>query len=143
MFCLLKARDCYIGQRVFWVMWIDQKQSDESFATGSKYKGYYRYKPGLSPELWDDVVDKVTKNGHVGLRQFGKAREVYSCEIDAVRGAYQSFCYGLGVCVVYPSSKVVVPLSESARVLNLLSEIEDGCHVRKAAIDAKEATHGR
>lgn len=139
----LRWKDCYVGQPVFWVMWIDQKHADEAAAKGSGYAGYYRYKAGLSPELWGDVVDKVAKNGRVVLRQHGKAHDIYRCEIDAVRGACDIFCDELGIHVLYPKRRVRVPLGEFARVINLLAELEDGCHVAKAALDTRKAQHGR
>jgi len=126
----LRACDCYIGQRVFCVMWCDP--NDDS----ANRKGWYYYRRGRSPEIWSFVVDRLPRNGSIMLRGCGKAGNVYSCEINAVRGQYELFCQlHLGGGFGRPACS----LGDASKALRELAELEFGVH----ASSNMEITHGR
>ena len=137
----LRVRDCYVGQRVFWCMWVDQEDADRKRSVGSPVTGWYAYRRGLSPEIWAGVVERLTKSGCIMLRHFGRAGLVYSCEVDAVHDAYRIFC-SLHLSDRY--SHLVRPgLEEASRVLRLLCDLEVGCHQAQAAMNLSEVNYGR
>ena len=126
----LRAKDCYIGQRVFWVMWFDPHDTSEART------GWYGYRAKLSPEIWSSLVERLAGNGSVMLRHYGKALNIYSCEIDAVRAAYQLFC---SINLADRGYSTTCSLGEASRVLRELAELEFGIH---AAV-SMERNHGR
>lgn len=118
----LRVKDCYVGQRVYWVMWCDPGDTPENRT------GYYFYKPHLSPEIWSAAIERLHKNGSVVLCHYGRAFNVYPCEVDAVRGEYERFC-----AVYLPSGGPLssyapsnCALGEASRVLRELAELEFG-----------------
>jgi hypothetical protein len=126
----LRAKDCYIGQRVFWVMWFDQQSTSET------RKLWYGYRDQLSPDIVSSVVERLPGNGSIMLRHFGRASNIYSCEIDAVRCAYELFC---SIHLVGRYCFPKCSLGEASRVLRELAELEFGIH---AAV-SMERNHGR
>jgi hypothetical protein len=113
----LRASACYVGQRVFWVMWCDPSD---------KRIGWYGYKPGFSPEIWSSSVQRLPGNGSIVLEHYGRAANIYSCEIAAVRRAYQLFCQ---LYLEPRGVRGMCPLGEASRVLRELAELEFGIHV--------------
>lgn len=126
----LRAKDCYVGQRVFWVMWCDLGEVQE------KRHGWYGYRPGMSPEIWSSFVERLPGNGSIMLRDYGKAVNVYPNEIAAVRGQYELFC----ACHLQRlGSREMCSLGEASRVLRELAEIEFGINVAHSM----ECSNGR
>lgn len=133
---LLTAADCYIGQRVFFVMWVDAEEAYSNRVNGKPARGYFVYRPGMSPELWADVVEGLPRNGIIRTKHVGKLRKAYSCALHAVHGEYQWFCdYQLTHRAwLWNRNDFQRPaIEESARVLRLLAELEFGCHNAEAA----------
>jgi hypothetical protein len=126
----LRAKDCYVGQRVFWVMWSDPNDTSESRT------GWYAYRATLSPEIWSSLVERLPGNGSIMLRHYGRASNIYACEIDAVRREYEHFCRrNLGGFGYGPRCS----LGEASRVLRELAELEFGIN----AAASMESAHGR
>lgn len=115
----LRANDCYIGQRVFWVMWCDAKDTSENRI------GYYAYRNGFSPEVWSSCVERLPGNGSIMLKGYGRAKFICSCEMDAIQLEYELFCS------LYLTKHFRLPkptLGEASRVLRELAELEFGLH---------------
>lgn len=131
----LSARDCYVGQLVHWVMWVNE--DDARYRRGAL--GWWSYQDGLSPELWSGLVAKVSRNGTVMLEHYGKPKNaVYACELHAVNGAYEAFC--LSNMAVWPSYRTPCRLGEASRALRLLAQLEYGLHESRTR---QEVLHGR
>ena len=135
----LRAKDCYVGQRVCWVMWCDPSDTSENRT------GCYGYRPGLSPEIWCSVVERLPRNGSIMLRYYGASHKIYPREIDAVHGAYRTFC---GVYLSLPTFYCAPSLGEASRVLRELAELEFGINAwASSALSSTEwkmeCSHGR
>lgn len=113
----LRAKDCYAGQRVFWVMWCDPCDTAENRS------GWYWYKTGLSPEVWSATVDRISRNGAIFLSHYGRSKRIYACEIDAIRAAYDYFCSSH---LSYSRFGERCPVGEASRVMRDLAELEFG-----------------
>lgn len=138
----LSWRDCYIGQRVFWVMWIEADYYDGQKNGQPASRGWWWYKAGRSPEVWSGTVKASYKNGTIVLDHYGKAHSVFSCEMHAVEAAYVSFC-DLHLSRGWPYGSDFCCLGEASRVLGLLAEIEYGIHNAVGRIGQRRALHGR
>ena len=138
----LSSRDCYVGQVVYWVMWIDEEDANKKTREGKSYTGRYAYRPGLSPEVWRDRVVSLPRNWSIMLERYGKAHCVSKCELDAVLMEYRSFC-SFHLCDPWDRGKNLCDLAEASRVLKMLSDLEEGIHRSHAMTDSMEVTHGR
>lgn len=138
----LLACDCYVGQVVFWVMWIDEEDAKQKRRDGDSVFGWYGYRRALSPEIWSDFVERTYRNGTIMLRHYGKAGRVYKCERDAVLSAYRTFC-GLQMSDDWHRRDRFCDLAEAARVLGLLDELEEGLHRCLEMRNKRGACYGR
>jgi hypothetical protein len=138
----LCSRDCYVGQIVYWVMWIDEEDANKKTREGKPYTGCYSYRPGLSPEVWRDRVVSLPKNWSIMLERYGKAYCVSKCELDAVLMEYRSFC-SFHLCDRWSNGNKLCDLFEASRVLKMLSDLEEGIHKSHAMTESMEAPHGR
>lgn len=123
----LSAKDCYSGQRVFRVMWADEQQlarrKSEDWSSA-----WFTYRAGRVPEMWSWIVEKAHANGTIVVAGHGKIEaNVYCCELDAVNAGYEWFCVGHLTPGAWNLNSFC-SMSEGARVLRLLSEMEDGIH---------------
>jgi len=143
MACELRSRDCYVGMRVFWIMWVDLKATSRLRHEGEPYPGKYCYSRGLTPEIWSSTVERLPRNGWIMLSHYGKASNVYSCEIDAVRGSYAVISHRITRMTVDGRNRT--PLQEAARVLQELAELEEGLEVAVSRFVSRklEAMDGR
>lgn len=135
----LRAKDCYVGQRVFWVMWCDPSDTSEIRT------GWYGYESGLSPEIWTSAVEHLPGNGSIMLAGYGRATNIYPREIDAVRGSYELFCARYLSEFAGPER---CSLGEASRVLRELAELEFGINAwASSALSSTkwqmECLHGR
>lgn len=118
----LDNRQCYPGQRVYWIMWCDPHDHSE------KRTGWYAYRKGCLPEIWEAVVERTTRNGLIMLEHYGKARlGVYSCPQDAITGTYETICF----CYLGGTNWKLPPelsLGEASVILRHLAELEFNLH---------------
>jgi hypothetical protein len=138
----LSSKDCYIGQVVYWVMWVDEEDANWRRERGDPQKGWYGYRRGLSPILWSGRVIALPRNGAIMLEHFGRASCVSKCEIDAVAMECKSFCRW-HLCGFPRSEGIICDIREAARVLGLMADLEDGLHRAHAMNNTKEVVHGR
>lgn len=138
----LTTENCYIGQRVFIIRWLEPEELYKS-ENGEPYTGWVGYAPGRTPEIWWDVVVKLPKNGIIRGEMYNKLDIAFSCELHAVHWAYQWFCdYRLTEHSAWYSVKKTfkrLPIEEAVRVLRSLAELETGCHARHSAAQRMQA----
>lgn len=144
----LRARDCYVGQRVYWIMWVDEQDArpkrDWHIPEGLRepVMGWFAYRDGLSPEIWSARVVAAHRNGTIMLDGYGKALSVYACESDAILGEYRAFC-SMNMEVGWRGADRLCNLGEASRVLRILAELEYGLHESVRLSTQEEATDGR
>ena len=117
----LEAKNCYVGQVVYWLMWYDPEEKPDK---DNKYTAWYNYRPGRKPEIWSRKIAQL-KPRTIVLEDFGKVKGfVYSCAQDAITAEYESFCYwhlgGIRALNWQPSAS----LGEASTFLRLLAELE-------------------
>jgi len=117
----LTPSKCYVGQRVYWVMWCDGLV-DES----GRQTGWFCYKHGLCPEIWSGIVDRLARNA-IMLVGYGKTYECYSNQIEAINAAYEKFVLS-ELMHDWRMGFNLTSLGEASRVLRLLAELEYGLH---------------
>ena len=122
-------------------MWCDGSVDEDG-----KTVGWYRYKPGRSPEIWDGNVGRLARNA-IMLVGYGKAYECYPNQIEAINAAYEKFALSY-LKHDWRFGCKLISLGEASRVLRLLAELEYGLHcetvsesLMKASL--KELTNGR
>lgn len=130
----LTPKTCYVGQHVYWLMWVDPTEP-----ANNDYIGWYTYKKGCVPEIWSGVVERVTSK-KIWVRNYPKlSANLYSCEQHAVTGAYERFC---ATCL--PMARVTYPgitLGEASAVLRKLAELEfnlNASNNRTVVVDRSE-----
>jgi hypothetical protein len=129
----LTPTKCYVGQRVYWVMWCGGSVDENDRAVG-----WFRYKPSLCPEIWSGVVDRLARNA-IMLLGYGRAGQCYATEIEAIRAAYEKFiCHRLCLCH-WSHEFDATTLGEASRVLRLLAELEYGLHNATNLVDNVKA----
>jgi hypothetical protein len=111
----LTPSKCYVGQRVYWVMWFKEEEDRKAWVV---------YRPGLTPEIWTAIVEKLVRNS-IMLESFGRAHDVFSCELDAIRWAYKDF---VSNNLRSRTNSGPCELGEASRVLRALAELEYGLH---------------
>lgn len=117
----LEPKDCYVGQHVYWIMWVDPAEPYNK----NDRTGWYAYKQGCVPEIWSSVVERVTSK-KIWVRDYSKLNaNLYSCEQNAITGEYERFCdmrlsSGSVVSRLFPR----VTLGEASIVLRKLAELE-------------------
>jgi hypothetical protein len=101
-------------------MWVDPS------ARGEERIGWYAYKKGREPEIWTDTVKRITSK-KIWVQNHPKTNaRLYSCEQDAITGAYELFCDmylssgGFSVFQFIPRPT----LGEASVVLRKLAELE-------------------
>jgi hypothetical protein len=116
----LEAKACYVGQVVYWIMWCDPEQRPDN---DNKYDGWYKYRPGLVPEIWSKKIERLTPRT-ITVEELGKVKwAVYSCPQDAITAKYEQFClWDIGVTYTNPQPKV--SLGMASAYLRLLAELE-------------------
>lgn len=139
----LEPKDCYAGQHVYWIMWIDLNAPyNENGRTG-----WYAYKRGCVPEIWSGVVDRVTSK-KIWVRNYSKLKaQLYACEQSAITGAYERFCdLYLSSNNIFSSYFPRFPLGEASVVLRKLAELEfnlNNSDGRIVIVDRPEAKVGK
>ena len=139
----LEPRDCYVGQHVYWIMWIDVNEPyNEKGRTG-----WYTYKQDCVPEIWSGVVERVTSK-KIWVRNYSKLKaHLYSCEQAAITGAYETFCdLHLSSNHIFSSYFERFPLGEASVVLRKLAELEfnlNNSDCRIVIVDRPEAEVGK
>lgn len=134
----LSAKDCYVGQRVHWVMWLDI-ENEKKRIRGDDYAGCWAYTHGASPIMWSGVVSYLG-TFRVELKKYGVVpykKRIYSCEIHAVEAEFVDFSRYIN------RKSRPCHLGEAARVLGLLSDIKNGLHEAVYLHRKKEAFCGR
>lgn len=82
----LEAKDCYVGQRVYWIMWCEPNQGDEPIV------GTFYPRTNAQPEILSDVVEKLTPKT-ITLEKYGRKHpNIYSCPQDAITAEFETFC---------------------------------------------------
>jgi hypothetical protein len=101
-------------------MWYDP---DAEVREDGKYTAWYKYRPGLRPEIWERKIEHLTAKT-ITLEGLGKVKGfVYSCPQDAITDEYEMFClWELGSG--YAFSKPKVTLGEASAFLQLLARLE-------------------
>jgi hypothetical protein len=118
----LEPQNCYVGQRVYWIMW---RGADD----GSH--GWFRYKTGRKPEVWSAAIETITSRT-VKVEHYGKLPTMYSCPQDAITAEYEHVCkyhilnHWAGVTVW--DLRVGVPLGEASVILRDLADLEFNLH---------------
>jgi hypothetical protein len=128
----INVKNCYAGQIVYWVMWADPNDRSDNRC------GFYAYKRGLEPEIWESVVEKASPR-KIWLKHYPKFKgRIYSCAQDAIDGEYATFCkYANG----YPfdwrreSAEPIYTLGDASALLRKLAELEFNLNNAVAAAD--------
>lgn len=139
----LEPKDCYVGQHVYWIMWIDPNEPYNEKGRS----GWYTYKQGCVPEIWSGVVERVTSK-KIWVRNYSKLRaRLYSCEQSAITGAYETFCdLHLSSNYIFSSYFPRFPLGEASVVLRKLAELEfnlNNSDCRIVVVDRPEPEVGK
>lgn len=128
--CPLEPKNCYVGQRVYWIMWCDPVSRRGS----GNHEGSFAYSLGSVPEIWSAVIERLTRNGRIMLEEYGQAKVgVYRCEQDAITGTYEQFCR-IYLCGWNWRKKPRAPLGIASVVLR---------HLAKLEFDLNDAVAGR
>lgn len=120
----LKPQDCYIGQRVYWIMW--RGPDDDTDA-------WYLYKMGRKPEVWSAPIETMNSRT-IKVEHYGKlACFMYSCPQDAITAEYETICkYHIisrgGSGITFWDLQIVIPLGEASVILRDLAELEFNLH---------------
>lgn len=129
----INVKNCYAGQIVYWVMWADPNDhSDECI-------GFYDYKRGLEPQIWESVVEKASPR-KIWLKDYPnhKRRNIYSCPQDAIDGTYATFCkYANGHPFDWHReyAEPIYTLGDASALLRKLAELEFNLNNAVAAAD--------
>ena len=116
----LEAKNCYVGQVVYWLMWCDPNAPKNE---AGKYTAWYKYRPELVPEIWSRKIEKLTPRTIV-LEELGKTKCcVYVCPQDAITAQYELFCFWQ-LRRDYGSYTPAVSLGEASAYLRKLAELE-------------------
>jgi hypothetical protein len=120
----LEAKNCYVGQTVYWLMWYDPEGPVDK---DGMYTGWHNYRPGLRPEIWSRKIVRLTPKTITLVNDRGDEVRpkglVYSCPQDAITAEYEHFCrwqVGAG----YGYSKPKVSLGKASVFLQLLARLE-------------------
>jgi hypothetical protein len=118
----LEKNECYVGQRVYWVMW-------RELNVPADYTAYHGYRDGCVPEIWSDVVERIGRQrDSIILERYGSLRiPVYSCPQDAITGTYEIYCH-LYLGGGYARTKPLWSLGKTSVILRHLAELEFNLH---------------
>lgn len=129
----LTPSKCYIGQRVYWVMWCDGSVDEND-----RDLGWRHYKPGLSPVIWSGIVDRLARTA-IMLAGYGRSNECYASQIEAIHAAYEKFVCHTLTPFHWSHEFDSTNLGEASRVLRLLAELEYGLHNATNRADSVKA----
>lgn len=121
----LTPQTCYVGQTVYWIMWVDPQQDNVA-----EKPGWYVYKPSRKPEIWYDTVAHIKLRGRkITLTRHPKIDcAFYACAQDAITAEYEDLCK-------YRLNGYLQPrlsLGEASAVLRALAELEFNLHAHVA-----------
>ena len=127
----LEAKNCYVGQRVYWVMWRDPKESEPVSTT----VGWYRFAIGREAEIWSATVEKLTART-ITLTDHGKIKKsIYASAPAAITAEYHDFCrYQLFTFSVHGALYGVppqMPLGVASLALRELAKLEFNLHMQE------------